>query len=103
MKYQFNIAWERHVHERFHDLPHHESNKRRRDVVIALAEQLGPTPIKSIPRISVRLAKAYGSGVRKVQRDVVALNAMELITHDGEFVSANTNLIRAFLAIRLRV
>jgi hypothetical protein len=58
-------------------------------------------PPRKIPELSPRIAKAYATRTSKtLQRDLVELERLELIKRTAKGVSANREIILAFLPWR---
>ena len=98
---QWDVAWRSYVHTRFRDRTG-PSAIRQRDLVLDLSECREPVPLRKIPELSPRLAKAYATRSQKtLQRDLIELvYGLELIKRTPKGVLANREIILAFLPLR---
>lgn len=97
---QWNVAWENYVHNCFKESsgPNHD---RRKHLVLDLSNLPHPVPLAKLPEISLRLATAYaGRTKRTLARDVNALLKMNLLKREPSGISAQKELILAFLPIK---
>lgn len=97
---QWNVAWINFVHELFQD-KESVTHRRQRHLVLDLSNQKDPVAMADLTSISGRVAKEYASRTtRTLLRDLKELEAMELITRDGDRLRANREHILAFLPWR---
>ncbi|MCC7014876.1 MAG: Fic family protein [Planctomycetes bacterium] len=97
---QFDVVWRNYVHEKFHDRnsPH---EVRQRHLVLDLSLSPGSVPIARITEVSPRIARAYaGKSTKTLQRDLAALEALELIERTANEVRARREVVSAFLPWR---
>lgn len=98
---QWQVAWENYVHDVFGPGKNSETQKRRRDLVLDLSTQPGFVDVSQINELTPRLARAYaGSKERTLQRDLNAIEVMELIERQHGKVRALRERILAFLPAR---
>jgi Fic family protein len=98
---QLDVAWKNYVHDQFKDRAS-PSDKRRRDLVLDLADQPEAVALSKLTQISPRIAAAYARKNEKtLSRDVSALTDMRLVkkTEDGRY-EARKELILAYLPSR---
>lgn len=97
---EWDVTWRSYVHERFRD--HAGTNaKRQRDLVLDLSMAREPVAVGKITELTPRLAKTYaGISTKTLQRDLAAVEEMELIERNPEGVRARRELILAFLPWR---
>jgi Fic family protein len=97
---QWDVAWRSYVHEKFRD--HAGTNaKRQRDLVLDLSTAREPVAVGKITELTPRLAKTYaGISAKTLQRDLAAVEEMELVERKPEGVRARRELILAFLPWR---
>ena len=98
---QWDVTWRSYVHTRFRD-PTGPSAQRQRDLVLDLSASQEPVPIRKIPELSPRLAKAYATKSSKtLARDLAELElVLELIKRTPKGILANREIILAFLPWR---
>jgi len=94
---QMELVWENYVHEQFKGKDS-EGHKRRHDLVLDLSLQGEPIPWGKVKEITPRLAKLYAKLTdRTLLRDLEELQEMRLILFADQRVSANKELVSAFL------
>ena len=94
------MTWRSYVHERFRDRAGTNA-KRQRDLVLDLSTAREPVAVGKITELTPRLAKTYaGISAKTLQRDLAAVEAMELIERHADGVRARRELILAFLPWR---
>lgn len=95
---QWDVAWEKHVHDAFKDKSG-ESHDRMRRLALDLSRQVEDRiPLSKLPEITPRMAKAYANRTRRtLLRDVNALERMGLVDINTDGVHARKELILAFL------
>ncbi|MDP0496011.1 MAG: Fic family protein [Verrucomicrobiota bacterium JB024] len=94
---QQNVAWENYVHDKFRQYKPSPTQKRRRDLVLELTKH-NWKQVSDIPDMSPTLAREYANaGERMLQRDLNAINKMDLILRRHGEVRARKELISAFL------
>ena len=99
---QWDVAWRSYVHEKFRDQSGTNA-KRQRDLVLDLSTAREPVPVDKITEHTPRLAKTYaGISAKTLQRDLAAVEEMELIERKSGSVRARRELILAFLPWRRR-
>jgi Fic family protein len=98
---QWDVAWRSYVHTKFRDRTG-PAAIRQRDLVLDLSQSREPVPLRKIPELSPRLAKAYAKKSPKtLQRDLIMLHyGLDLIRRTPEGVVANREIILAFLPWR---
>jgi len=99
---QLDVAWENYVHSQFTQNKPTPTQKRRRDLVLALAN-FEVIPVSVIEdEIPAVLAREYrGAGDRMMGRDLNVLASMGLVTRRYGQVMPNKHLISAFLPDRV--
>jgi Fic family protein len=98
---QQRVAWENHVHEVFRERKSSDTQKRQRDLVLALGEQPGFVEVSKIPDLNSRLARAYAHLTPKaVQRDLNEIEKTGLVVRTHGRVRAKREIILAFLPAR---
>lgn len=98
-KQQLLVSWNDYIHEK---IPHSNSASeiRQRHLVLDLSRKNEPVPLRKIPEISARIAKAYaGKTTKTLSRDLNALKDMELIRLESNGYVANKQIIFAFLPV----
>jgi Fic family protein len=91
---QMDVHWRYYVHERFKNL-NKKVDRRRKHLLLDLSDvtQL-PVPVAQVRRISPRVAEEYAKlDDRTIQRDLKALEEMNLIVRDAEGVDINESII----------
>jgi len=97
---EWDVTWRSYVHERFRDRAGTNA-KRQRDLVLDLSTAREPVAVGKITELTPRLAKTYaGISAKTLQRDLAAVEAMELIERHADGVRARRELILAFLPWR---
>jgi Fic family protein len=95
---QWDVAWRNYVHECYADAG--PTGVRQRHLVLDLSATPNGDwwPIRSLPELTPRLAKAYARKTpRTLQRDVEALARMQLVEVESGRVRARPEVILAFL------
>ena len=102
--HQMVVAWENYIHERFKEKKTSPTQKRRRDLVLELSRHDQDwVPLAKIEMLTPGIAKAYATaGNRMLQRDLNALEKMDLITREYGKVKTRKHAIQAFLPARVR-
>jgi Fic family protein len=94
---QWNITWENHVHNLFHD-KNSSANTRRRWMALDLGRTPEIVQVRKLSELTPRLAKAYaGKTSKTLQRDLNILQKMELVERLGNGIRAKKEVIIAFL------
>jgi Fic family protein len=97
---QWQISWRDYVHGHFLE-GKGEPNRRRRNLVLDLSEQVEPTPIHGISALTPRTASAYANRTsRTVSRDIAELISMGLVVREEGKVRACKEKILAFLPFK---
>lgn len=99
-QHQWNVAWIDFVHERFRGTEG-VTARRQRALVLALSRKAGGVRVADLPDLNADLARQYAqvSG-RTLHRDVEALLRRGLLERGPDGVTANRNLVLAFLPWR---
>ena len=96
--HQLETHWINYVHSQFRDKDS-PTDIRRRRLVIDLTAESEPVPIAQLRHISPRIAEAYaGKKAKTIQRDVKALEGMDLIRRSNKGVEIKRELEFAFLS-----
>lgn len=99
---QMEVAWENYIHGLFRKLKNSKSFHRRRDLVLELSHH-GWVNVSDIPNLSILLAKEYSQcGDRMIQRDINAIAKLDIIDRQHGKVRARSEIIQAFLPIRVK-
>jgi len=100
---QWDVAWEKYVHDAFKDKSG-ESHDRRRRLVLDLSRTAKERiPLSKLPDITPRMTKAYSKRTRRtLQRDINSLTQMGLIDINSDGAHARKELILAFLPTTAR-
>lgn len=94
---QLYVHWVNYVHDRFRDKDSTTETRRRR-FVLDLTARRSPVPFSEIRHISPRIAEAFaGKTDKTIQRDLRALEEMNLIQRTNQGIRAKTEIIQAFL------
>lgn len=94
---QWEVTWENFVHDRFRDQPA-AAAKRQRDLVLDLSGAPAPVPVGKVPELTPRLARLYANKSSKtLQRDLVAVEKLDLVERTSAGVRARREVILAFL------
>ena len=94
---QWDVTWENYVHDMFHSRIS-RSDIRQRNLVLDISNSEKPVPPQKIAELSPRLARDYASKTYKtIQRDLNALEKMNLIERTADGVRAKKETILAFL------
>jgi len=97
---QWDVAWRNFVYETFREKTG-KTSKRQRDLLLDLPDQHF-VPVK-VMELTPRLAKNYAqSTLRTLQRDLDALEKMELLERSHKGVRARKEIILAFLPTQKR-
>lgn len=97
---QLEIVWRNHIHEKFR-ARRSESDKRRRDLVIAISKHGGVIPRAHLRGLTPELAQEYALLTeRALSRDLNQLRDMELVSRGPRGYRARKHLIQAFLPRR---
>jgi Fic family protein len=100
-KFQLDVIWRNYVYEQFGDKKT-EVERRRRNLVLALAEINGPVRVAKIPSLNPKIAAVYANKTRMViNRDLSELRKMNLIERTAEGSRAKKELVEAFLPFRM--
>ncbi len=102
-KQQWNVAWQNYVHEQFRDKKDGEVTSRQKHLVLDLSDEPEgeAVHISMVALLTPRLAQSYASKtLRTVERDIKALQEMDLVKRTGLGVVANREKILAFLPWR---
>ncbi len=98
---QWLVAWENYVHDVFRHHRPSETNKRQRDLVLALGAQEGFVEVSRIPDLSPQVARAYARLTPKaIQRDLNEAAKTGLVERQHGKVRARREIILAFLPAR---
>lgn len=94
---QWDVTWENYVHDMFHN-KNSTSDIRQKNLVLDLSSTDKPVLPSNIIELSPRLARSYANRTpRTIQRDLNALEKMNLIERKPEGISAKKETILAFL------
>ncbi len=94
---QWDVSWTNYVHEIFADAQT-ATQKRQRNLALALSEVSGPISRRDIRRITAEIAEEYaGKGEKTITRDLNALEAHDLIARDENGYRAKKEIILQFL------
>ncbi len=97
---QWDVTWRSFVHERFRDEPGANA-KRQRDLVLDLSPASEVVPVAKVPELSARLARYYADkSAKTLQRDLLAVETMDLVERTPAGVRAHREVILAFLPWR---
>jgi cell filamentation protein, protein adenylyltransferase len=97
---QLRVTWENFVHETFRD-EDTAARRRQKHIVLDLTERGEPIPQNKLPELSARVAAGYAErGSKTISRDVNELLRRGLIRRVRGGVTANLDVIRAFLPVR---
>lgn len=94
---QLHVSWENYVNEQLgaRDSP---SDRRQRQVVIAMSERGGNLRASEIRELSPKIAAQYAPKTAKtLSRDLNRLERLGLVRRDGDRYRANVAMMRAFL------
>ena len=96
--HQFNVVWQNFVHESFQATKATKTNKRRRDLVLALSSSSNPVPLNQISSLNTKIALDYGNRhIRTLMRDLHAIQKMDLVEQLPNGYSAKKQKLSAFL------
>lgn len=96
--HQFHVAWQNFVHESFQSTKATKTNKRRRDLVLALSAFDSPVPLTQIRSLNTKIASEYGNRhIRTLMRDLNAIEKMDLIQQLPNGYKAKKQKLSAFL------
>ncbi len=94
---QMEVTWQNYIYAVFHN-DDSTPTKRRRKVALALGVFKGVIPPDKIPTLTPKLAQLYHDlALRTLHRDVRALRLQGLLLSGIGGVSANLDLVKAFL------
>ncbi len=94
---QWDVTWENYVHDMFHSRIS-RSDIRQRNLVLDISHSQKPVPPPKIAELSPRLARDYaGKTYKTIQRDLNAMEKMNLIERTADGVRAKKETILAFL------
>jgi len=97
---QWDVAWRDYVQECFQDR-NGPSDTRQRHLALDLSTAADWTDVGKVRELTPRLAKAYATKTQKtVQRDLNALQSLELIDRVGRRVRARREVIMSFLPLQ---
>lgn len=97
---QWRTAWINYVHKVFHE-KESPADRRRKKVILALTEQKDPVPTSKIRGLSSEIAESYrDKGSKTLTRDVNELVSMGLAKKEDNRVSANREVMIAFMPWR---
>ena len=101
--HQMEVAWENYVHQRFKNKKASPTQKRRRDLVLELWHHDWVESSRIVEVIkNIEIVMDYAkSGNRMLQRDLNALEKMELVQRKYGKVRARKSIIQAFLPARV--
>jgi Fic family protein len=100
---QWDVVWRNYVHELFKNR-NSATDTRRRHLALDLGARGGWVKSADIQELTPQLAKAYANKIPKtVQRDLNALQKMELIAREPRQVRARREIILSFLPLRRRI
>lgn len=98
---QFAVAWINYVHEKFGSQKS-PSDRRQRDVVLAMATREGFVKASDIKQLDAQIAAQYANKTPKtVSRDLNRLKKLRLVEVTAEGYRANTRIMRAFLPVSI--
>lgn len=97
---QWDVVWRNYVHEKFQN-KNSPSNTRQRHLALDLSAKEGWVGQAEIAELTPRIAKAYaGKTSKTVQRDLNALEKLDLIAREGRKLRAQREVILSFLPLR---
>jgi Fic family protein len=100
---QWDVVWRNYVHELFKNR-NSATDTRRRHLALDLGGRGDWVQSADIQELTPQLAKAYANKTAKtVQRDLNALQKMELIAREPRQVKARREIILSFLPFRRRL
>ena len=100
---QWDVVWRNYVHELFKNR-NSATDTRRRHLALDLGARGDWVQSADIQELTPQLAKAYANKTAKtVQRDLNALQKMELIAREPRQVRARREIILSFLPFRRRL
>jgi Fic family protein len=100
---QWDVVWRNYVHELFKNR-NSATDTRRRHLALDLGAKGDWVQSADIQELTPQLAKAYANKTAKtVQRDLNALQKMELIAREPRQVKARREIILSFLPFRRRL
>ena len=100
---QWDVVWRNYVHELFKNR-NSATDTRRRHLALDLGARGDWVQSADIQELTPQLAKAYANKTAKtVQRDLNALQKMELIAREPRQVKARREIILSFLPFRRRL
>jgi hypothetical protein len=100
---QWDVVWRNYVHELFKNR-NSATDTRRRHLALDLGARGDWVQSADIQELTPQLAKAYANKAAKsVQRDLNALQKMELIAREPRQVKARREIILSFLPFRRRL
>jgi Fic family protein len=98
---QFAVSWINYVHEKFGSQKS-PSDRRQRDVVLAMATREGFIKASDIKQLDAQIAAQYANKTPKtVSRDLNRLKKLRLVEVTAEGYRANTRIMRAFLPVSI--
>lgn len=101
--HQWSVYWQNYVHESFQAKSNTKTNKRRRNLVLALSNESKPVPISKIRTISPIVATDYANRQNlTLARDLNFLKKLDLIIQGPEGYRAKKEKVLAFLPIVLQ-
>jgi Fic family protein len=97
---QWNVAWEKYIHDAFKDKSGEGHDRMRRLVLDLSRQEEERVPLSKLPDITPRMTKAYAKRTRRtMHRDINSLSQMGLIDVNDDGVRTRKELILAFLPI----
>jgi len=95
---QWNVTWEKYVHDAFKDKWGENQDRKRRLVLDISRDSAERVPVSKLTELTPRTAKAYSKRTRRtLSRDINELLEMGLIDLNNDGVRARKELILAFL------
>lgn len=95
---QIHVHWINHIHEQFKNRDKKATDRRKRQLALALSNNVAPVPVSEIRYISGKVAEAYANKTDKtIQRDIDDLVEMELVRKTRKSVEINWSKMLAFL------
>jgi hypothetical protein len=97
---QWDVAWEKYIHDAFKDKSGESYDRMRRLVLDLSRQDEERVPLSKLPDITPRMTKAYAKRTRRtLHRDINSLTQMGLIDVTSDGVHTRKELILAFLPI----
>lgn len=108
LKYIFtqiiHLSWESYIYETFKEQNYHEvTEKRRRTLILELSTKMEPIPKEKLIDISSKTIEVYRNVAPKtLERDLIELKKLDLVTESGKGYTAKIEQILTFLPVAKR-